>query len=110
VFSLMRNIGSSIGISGVVALLSRNTQILHARLAEQVTPFGDGLAAAAGAGAPDGGGWLAGLNAEVSRQAAMLAYNNDFQLMLVLSLLAIPLVLVLRPAKRAAGSLPSVAE
>ncbi len=31
-FSLVRNIGSSIGISVVTALLSRNTQINHAEL------------------------------------------------------------------------------
>ena len=59
-FSLMRNIGSSVGISGVVALLTRNTQILHARLAEHITPFGDGLAATAGAAGADAAGWLAG--------------------------------------------------
>jgi MFS transporter, DHA2 family, multidrug resistance protein len=105
VFSLVRNIGSSIGISGVVALLTRNTQIMHARLAEHVTPFGDGLAAAAVA--PDSTSWLAGVNAEVTRQAAMLAYNNDFQLMLVLSLCAVPLVLLLRPVKRMASSVPA---
>jgi DHA2 family multidrug resistance protein len=106
VFSLMRNIGSSIGISGVVALLTRNTQIMHARLAEHVTPFGDGFAAAAAA-APDAARWLAGVNAQVSRQAAMLAYNNDFQLMLVLSLCAVPLVLMLRPVKHAGSSRPA---
>ncbi len=106
VFSLVRNIGSSIGISGVVALLTRNTQIMHARLAEHLSPFANGLAAAAAA-APDATRWLAGLNAEVSRQAAMLAYNNDFQLMLVLSLCAVPLVLLLRPVKRAGAPMPS---
>ncbi len=98
VFSLVRNIGSSIGISAVVALLTRNTQILHSRLAEQVTPFGDGLVAGAAALSAPG---LAAANAAVTRQASMLAYNNDFHLMLVLTLLAIPLVVLLRPATRA---------
>jgi len=95
VFSLVRNIGSSIGISAVVALLTRNTQILHSRLAEHVTPFGGGLV---------NGGSLASLDAAVSRQAAMLAYNNDFQLMLWLTLAALPLVILLRPAARTAAS------
>ena len=40
-FSLMRNIGSSIGISVVETLLTRNTQAMHSRLAEQITPYGD---------------------------------------------------------------------
>jgi DHA2 family multidrug resistance protein len=110
VFSLMRNIGSSVGISGVVALLTRNKQILHARLAEHVTPFGDGLTAGAGALPGDAAHWLAGVNAEVSRQASMLAYNNDFYLMLILSLAAVPLVLLLRPANRSATSMPAVVE
>ena len=38
-FNLLRNLGSSIGISVVQALLTRNTQILHAGLAERVTPY-----------------------------------------------------------------------
>src|SRR5215212_5994721 len=38
-YSLMRNIGSSIGISLVIFLLGRNTQIMHAELAAYVTPF-----------------------------------------------------------------------
>jgi DHA2 family multidrug resistance protein len=52
---------------------------------------------------PDGGSpsmhTLAGLNASVTEQAAMIAYNNDFRLMMVLSLAAIPLVLLLRKAR-----------
>jgi DHA2 family multidrug resistance protein len=32
----------------------------------------------------------------VTEQAAMIAYNNDFQMMMLLSLVAIPLVLLLR--------------
>jgi MFS transporter, DHA2 family, multidrug resistance protein len=39
---------------------------------------------------------LAGLNATVSEQAALIAYNNDFKLMMPLSLAAIPLVCLLR--------------
>ncbi|MDB6103624.1 MAG: transporter [Gammaproteobacteria bacterium] len=39
IFSLTRNIGSSIGISVVQTLLTRNTQIMHATLGEHVTRF-----------------------------------------------------------------------
>ena len=42
----MRNIGSSIGISIVISLLTRNTQINHAELAGIVTPFNPALARA----------------------------------------------------------------
>ncbi|HEY7903072.1 MAG TPA: MFS transporter, partial [Casimicrobiaceae bacterium] len=95
VFSLVRNIGSSIGISVVTTLLTRNTQILHARLAEHVTRYADGLATGLPGGLDSVSG-LAAANAAVSGQAAMLAYNNDFKLMLILSLCAVPMVLLLR--------------
>jgi DHA2 family multidrug resistance protein len=108
VFSLVRNIGSSIGISAVVALLTRNTQILHSRLAEHVTPFGDGLNA--GATALSSPGLLAGINAEVTRQASMLAYDNNFYLMLVLTLCAVPLVTLLRPTVLAKPDPAALAE
>src|SRR5215510_397712 len=51
-FNLMRNIGSSIGISAVTTLLVRNTQIMHSRLAEHVTPFSDGLTRSLSSGLP----------------------------------------------------------
>jgi MFS transporter, DHA2 family, multidrug resistance protein len=108
VFSLSRNIGSSIGISAVTTLLTRNTQIMHAQLAEHITPFGDAFGATTQAlSSPEG---LAGLNAAVTQQAAMIAYNNDFQLMLVMTIAALPLVLLLRPAKPGKSSEPMVIE
>jgi DHA2 family multidrug resistance protein len=102
VFSLVRNIGSSIGISAVTTLLTRNTQILHARIAEHVTPYTDGLAPALPGGLDSTSG-LAAANAAVSGQAAMLAYNNDFKLMLILSLCAVPMVLLLRSPRAQKG-------
>jgi DHA2 family multidrug resistance protein len=109
-FSLMRNLGSSIGISVVTTLLVRNTQIMHSRLAEHVTPFGDGLTSSLSAGLPTAE-HLARLNAAVTQQAAMIAYNNDFKLMLVLTVIAIPLVALLRAPRTAAPSTrPAIAE
>ena len=97
VFSLVRNIGSSIGISAVITLLVRNTQVMHERLAEHITPYNHILHDTAPHGMTSITG-LAQLNAGVTRQAAMLAYNNDFKLMLILTLCAVPLVVLLRPA------------
>jgi MFS transporter, DHA2 family, multidrug resistance protein len=94
-FNLTRNVGSSIGISMVQALLVRNSQVVHASLAAHLTPFAvlsHGIRAAAGSAA------MAALNEEVSRQAAMIAYLDDFQLMLIMTLLAIPLLLLVRSA------------
>jgi MFS transporter, DHA2 family, multidrug resistance protein len=108
-FSLVRNIGSSIGISAVETLLTRNSQTLHARLAEHVTPYTDGLAAPLVPPTGDASG-LAAANAAVSGQATMMAYNNDFKLMMLLSLAAIPLVALLRSPRAAAKSAPVAVE
>ena len=96
-FSLVRNVGSSIGISAVTTLLTRNSQAMHARLAEHVTPYGKAFAPSVTHAAQSTAG-LAGLDGLVSRQAAMIAYNNDFKLMMVLTLCAVPLVVLLRKA------------
>jgi MFS transporter, DHA2 family, multidrug resistance protein len=97
-FSLIRNMGSSIGISVVVTVLGREVQSSHAQIAGQVGMFRHALDPALTGGVWD---WttLAGtaaLNAEVTRQALMIAYINDFRLMLYLTLIAVPLILLLR--------------
>ena len=53
-------------------------------------------------------GGMAALNAEVTRQAAMVAYIDDFKMMMVIALLSLPLLLLLRPAGRR-GVAPSAA-
>ena len=102
VFSLVRNIGSSVGISVVTTLLTRNTQIMHARLGEQITPFGDALMSP-GTQSMSSLHGLAGLDAMVTQQATMIAYNNDFKLMMLLTFCAVPLVALLRRAAPAAA-------
>jgi DHA2 family multidrug resistance protein len=109
VFSLIRNVGSSIGISVVETLLTRNTQMMHSRLAEQITPYGDVLHLQPPSALSTAHG-LATLNAGVTGQAAMIAYNNDFKLMMVLTLCAIPLVALLRSGQPQKSSEPVVIE
>ena len=101
----MRNIGSSIGISLVIFLLTRNTQIVHAELAGRVTPFNDALAALAPGRIWDMATTLgrAALNAEVTKQAAVMAYANDFKLMMMVALAALPLIFLLKRAKAQPG-------
>ena len=108
-FSLVRNVGSSVGISVVETLLTRNTQVMHARLAEQVTPYGDLLHLQPPTEITTTAG-LSALNASVTGQAAMIAYNNDFKLMMVLTLCAIPLVVLLRNARTTRPTEPVVLE
>lgn len=97
-FSLMRNIGSSIGISIVVTRLAQGTQEHHAILSEYVTPFAramtDGrLPDALNPGSAQG---LAKLNSIVTTQAASISYFDDFRFMAGIVLLAFPLLLILK--------------
>ncbi|EKF44105.1 DHA2 family efflux MFS transporter permease subunit [Nitratireductor indicus] len=99
-FSLTRNIGSSIGISVVTVLLTRNTQINHAELSTHINPFNPALQAIPGAaqGNPTG---LSIAEQLVNQQALMISYIDDFKLMMIVTLAAMPLVLLLRMPKRA---------
>ena len=108
-FSLIRNVGSSIGISVVETMLTRGTQTMHSRLAEQVTPFGGGLHALPREALSTSGG-LAQLNQLVSNQSAMIAYNNDFKMMMILTVCAIPLIMLLKTAQAKKGAEPMVME
>ncbi|HXC26610.1 MAG TPA: DHA2 family efflux MFS transporter permease subunit [Stellaceae bacterium] len=107
-FSLMRNIGGSVGISIVEALLVSNTQVIHAELSEHVrpdNPLARTLAAPFSLTEVHG---IAALNREVTRQAQMIAYIDNFHLMVIIMLVAAPCLLLLRRPRRAADS-PAVA-
>jgi DHA2 family multidrug resistance protein len=108
IFSLMRNLGASVGISVVTTLLTRNTQIAHAALATHVTSYGSSLHTIAGAATTSRG--ITELNGAVTQQAAMIAYNDNFKLLLVLSLASIPLVLLLRKGRGSAPTEPLAME
>jgi DHA2 family multidrug resistance protein len=109
--SVMRNLGGSIGISILEAMLAQNTQTVHARLVEHLRPDNP-LAQAPFLALPfslSNPAGLAALNAEVTRQAAMVAYIDDFALMMLVVVLSMPfLLLVRRP--RAAATAPSAAD
>ena len=100
-FSLVRNIGSSIGISLVSVMLTRNIQVNHAELAERITPFSPGINAAAHAvGMNASSGQFVGILDQITTlQATMIAYVDDFKLMMYVSIAALPLVLLLRRPK-----------
>jgi len=98
IYSLVRNIGSSIGIALVQTLLVRNTQAMHASLVEKVNITNPALLN--NVATPDA---ALALNNEITRQASMIAYVNDFWLMTLLTLAVIPLLLLVRPpAKQSA--------
>ncbi|PJK27747.1 EmrB/QacA family drug resistance transporter [Minwuia thermotolerans] len=111
-FSLMRNIGSSIGISIVFTLLAQNTQVNHADMANVMTPFRAMLQSPL---LPQVWNWqttpgVVALNDEVTRQAATIAYLNDFTFMMWVTLLSAPLLLLLRKPQAPASTGPAAAE
>ncbi|PTV95065.1 DHA2 family multidrug resistance protein [Rhodobacter aestuarii] len=105
-FSLVRNIGSSIGISIVTLLLTRNTQINHTELVANISLL-DPEFAARMSGQLGGlmqsltltrgeGAFWSVINQSVNAQAAMISYVDDFKAMMWVTLCAIPLALFLR--------------
>jgi DHA2 family multidrug resistance protein len=99
IFSLVRNIGSSIGISVVQTMLTEHTQIAHSVLVEHVNRFNRVLQTASGFSPSSK--TLAGLDQQITQQAAMIGYIDDFRFMMFLTLLVIPLVLLIRTPKGA---------
>ena len=96
--NLTRSVGSSVGISIAMTLLARNLQRNHEELAGYVTPQASAMfdLSTLDRFQQYGRAGLAVVDAEVNRQAAMIAYLNDFYLMMWLSLAAVPLVLLMR--------------
>ena len=122
--ALMRNLGASIGVAVLVAMLDRNTQINRSALAEYLTPFSplwrygttpteNGVlvdrARLTAHMTPFGGGWpygsvpvddpskLIGMwGEELNRQASMIAYLNDFRVLAVAAVIVIPLLFFMR--------------
>ena len=98
IYSLSRNIGSSVGISVVNALLTTNTQINHADIAKHVTStnrvfdnpmitqFWNPLTAAG----------RAALDAMITQQAQIIAYIDDYKLLMIATLAVIPLLIVFK--------------
>ncbi|MEO8243771.1 MAG: DHA2 family efflux MFS transporter permease subunit [bacterium] len=100
-FSLVRNIGSSIGISVVSVMLTRNIQINHMELGASINPFNPVLQSVSPAAVAGNLSALSQFDGLVNQQAAMVSYIDDFKLMMLVTLCAIPLAMTLRRAKKA---------
>lgn len=103
--NLVRSIGASAGISVTTVMLAKNIQTAHSDIGSHITPatvnavdisMVDRYQAA-------GEAVLSMIDAEVNRQAAMIAYIDDFYLMMWMALAAIPLVFLMRKASPSAG-------
>ena len=105
-YSLFRNIGSSVGISVVNALLIRNTQVNHADIASHVTAVNRGFdnPAVAHFWDPLTAAGRTALDAVVTEQAQIIAYIDDYKFLMIATLAVLPLLMVFRrPSARVAG-------
>jgi DHA2 family multidrug resistance protein len=104
-FSLVRNIGSSIGISAVSVMLAHNIIITRGDITSALTPFNPNVDQMSALGL-DPATTTAILNSTVQTQASFIAYLDDFRLMMFVTIAVIPLVLFLRKPR---GSPPGEA-
>lgn len=110
-YQLLRNIASSVGVSIAITLLSQAMQSHHAALAAYINPFSLPLNAGVASGiynldTPQG---LMAIDAEVKRQAAMLAYQQVFRFTWWASMVAMPLILLMRVPRHQAAPASTLA-
>lgn len=111
--TLVRSLGGSVGISIIVTMLARNTQISHADISASVTAtslsaidlsttterLGDlGMAA------------MQMIDGEVNRQALMIAYLDNFHVVAWSLLICAPLTMLFRPMRVSGGVRPELVE
>lgn len=103
-YSLARNTGSSVMIAIFTAILAHNIQVNHAEIGASLGSINAPFFLSQMVGGTYLTGQLAALaDAEVTRQAMMVAYINDFWLMMWLMILVVPLAFLLsndRPSAR----------
>ena len=97
ILTLVRNIGSSVGIPVLVATLVNSTSVMHAQLAEYITPFNAALEV------PDVRTVIdpttdtgrALIENMLTQQATIIAFGNAFKLLMILALISMPFLLVI---------------
>jgi DHA2 family multidrug resistance protein len=106
IYNLSRNIGSSVGISVVTSLLTQNTQANHADIAQHVTAvnrqFDD--PAIAHMLSPVTAAGRAALDAIVAQQAQIIAYIDDYKLLMIATLAAVLLLVVFKKPSAGGGA------
>jgi MFS transporter, DHA2 family, multidrug resistance protein len=114
-FSLLRNVGAAIGVSVFSSLLAHNSQAMHEMIGASVTPFNRALQTI---GQPGGDmrHWLdpatrhgaAMLDKMVNQQAQIIAYADDYVMLIITIVPALLLLLLMRLPRKAMG--PGAAE
>src|SRR5258706_9885300 len=104
-FNLSRNIGSSVGISVGTSMLTQNTQANHADIVQHVTAvnrvFENPVITQFWNPATDAG--RAALDVMITRQAQIIAYIDDFKLLMIATLAVIPLLILFKRAPGGGG-------
>jgi DHA2 family multidrug resistance protein len=101
--TLMRNVASSIGISIVIAQLTEGSRRTYAVLSQHVNPFNHAMQM------PDVRGMIdmstdtgrAMMDVMVGLQAQIIAFSQDYQMVMVFTLCAIPLAIMIGSTKAA---------
>jgi MFS transporter, DHA2 family, multidrug resistance protein len=101
--TLMRNVASSIGISVVIAQLTEGSRRTYAVLSQHVNPFNHAMQM------PDVRGMIdmstdkgrAMMDVMVNLQAQIIAFSQDYQMVMIFTLCAIPLTLMIGSSKAA---------
>jgi MFS transporter, DHA2 family, multidrug resistance protein len=105
-FSLLRNLGAAIGVSAATSLLAHNAQAMHEMIGASVTPFNRALQAVGPMHHlidPATHHGVALLDRIVNQQAQIVAYADDYVLLILLTVPAWLLLLMMRPPRHAVG-------
>jgi DHA2 family multidrug resistance protein len=117
IINLARNIGASVGIATVTTLLQRRTQVHQSQLAEHVNGYSAAYRnmlngtqtrlVSAGSGLAQASAQAHGMIYNtVQRQAAMLAFIDNFKMLGVVFLAVVPALLLLKKPKGRSGDVP----
>jgi MFS transporter, DHA2 family, multidrug resistance protein len=117
IINLARNIGASVGIATVTTLLQRRAQVHQSQLVEHVNGYSAAYRnmlngtqtrlVSAGSGLAQAGAQAHGMIYNtVQRQAAMLAFIDNFKMLGVVFLAVVPALLLLKKPKARSGNVP----
>ncbi len=107
-FSLLRNLGAAIGVSVATTVLARNTQTMHELIGASITPFNRALQVGAIQR------WLdpatlhgaAALDRIVNQEAQIVAYANEYVLLIMATAPAWLLLLMMRLPRKTVPVVP----
>lgn len=111
-WTLIRNLGSSVGVSIVIAQLTSGAARFHSQIAETLTPFNAGVAMSGldqmlDVTTASGQSMLEGI---VRREALVMSYSNDYLLMALVILFAFPLIILLRSSSSSSKAPAALAD